>query len=82
MALFHKDKIANYQRVRPNPPLPCENRVKREHANRPGPAAMTPEEFIAKWRGNMRSERAASQPHFLDLCDLLGVEKPGGRGRR
>jgi hypothetical protein len=41
---------------------------------------MTPEEFIARWRGNTRSERAAAQHHFLDLCDLLGVEKPGRHG--
>jgi len=40
---------------------------------------VTPEEFIAKWRGNTRTERAAAQHHFLDLCDLLGVEKPGTR---
>jgi hypothetical protein len=39
---------------------------------------MSPEEFIAKWRGNTRSERAAAQQHFLDLCGLLGVDKPGG----
>jgi type II restriction/modification system DNA methylase subunit YeeA len=38
---------------------------------------VTPEEFIARWRGNTRTERAAAQHHFLDLCDLLGVEKPG-----
>lgn len=39
---------------------------------------MTPEEFIAKWRGTTRSERSAAQQHFLELCELLGVEKPGG----
>jgi len=39
---------------------------------------MTPEEFIATWRGNTRTERAAAQQHFLDLCELLGVDKPGG----
>jgi hypothetical protein len=39
---------------------------------------MSPEEFIARWRGNTRTERAAAQQHFLDLCDLLGVDKPGG----
>ena len=39
---------------------------------------MTPEQFIAKWRGNTRTERAAAQQHFLELCDLLGVDKPGG----
>ncbi len=38
---------------------------------------MTPEQFIAKWRGTTRTERSAAQEHFLDLCDLLGVPKPG-----
>ena len=38
---------------------------------------MTPEEFRAKWHGTTRSERAAAQEHFLDLCDLLGVGRPG-----
>ena len=37
---------------------------------------MTPEEFIAKWRGSQLSERAASQSHFRDLCQLLGVPEP------
>ncbi|HEV2303436.1 MAG TPA: DNA methyltransferase [Stellaceae bacterium] len=37
---------------------------------------MTPEEFIAKWRGTTRTERSAAQEHFLDLCALLGVPKP------
>ncbi|HLY46360.1 MAG TPA: class I SAM-dependent DNA methyltransferase [Stellaceae bacterium] len=37
---------------------------------------MTPEEFIAKWRGTELSERAASQSHFRDLCQLLGVPEP------
>lgn len=37
---------------------------------------MTPAQFIAKWRNNPLSERAGAQAHFLDLCDLLGVEKP------
>lgn len=37
---------------------------------------MTPEEFIAKWRGSQLSERAGAQSHFNDLCDLLGVAKP------
>lgn len=37
---------------------------------------MTPAEFIAKWKDNKLSERAGAQAHFLDLCDLLGVEKP------
>jgi len=38
---------------------------------------MTPEFFIAKWRGSTRTERSAAHEHFLDLCDLLGVPKPG-----
>jgi hypothetical protein len=37
---------------------------------------MSPEEFIAKWRGSTRTERSAAQEHFLDLCALLGVPKP------
>jgi type II restriction/modification system DNA methylase subunit YeeA len=37
---------------------------------------MTPEDFSAKWRGSTRTERSASQEHFLDLCELLGVKKP------
>src|SRR6266851_5717433 len=38
---------------------------------------MTPEHFIAKWRGSTRTERSAAQEHFLDLCELLDVPKPG-----
>lgn len=41
---------------------------------------MKPEEFIQKWRNNTSSERAASQHHFLDLCDLLEVPKPRDPG--
>jgi Vitamin B12 dependent methionine synthase, activation domain len=37
---------------------------------------MSPEEFIAKWRGTTRTELSAAQEHFLDLCVLLGVPKP------
>ncbi len=37
---------------------------------------MTPEDFIAKWRGVELSERAASQDHFNELCELLEVRKP------
>ena len=37
---------------------------------------MTPSEFISKWQGSTLSERAGAQAFFLDLCDLLGVEKP------
>ena len=37
---------------------------------------MTPEQFIAKWQANTRSEAAASKEHFLDLCALLDVDTP------
>jgi hypothetical protein len=46
---------------------------------------MTPQEFIAKWGApgghpgpayHLNEEQGA-QSHFLDLCDLLGVPKPG-----
>ncbi len=38
---------------------------------------MTPAEFIAKWQHSTLSEKAGAQAHFLDLCEMLGVEKPG-----
>ena len=34
------------------------------------------QDFIAKWQANTRTERAASQEHFLDLCALLGEPTP------
>lgn len=37
---------------------------------------MTPAQFIEIWQSNKLTERAGAQPHFDDLCDLLGVEKP------
>jgi len=37
---------------------------------------MTPEQFIARWKGNPLTERAGAQGHFDDLCELLGVDKP------
>lgn len=37
---------------------------------------MIPEAFIAKWRHVELSERAASQHHFNELCDLLEITKP------
>ncbi len=38
---------------------------------------MTPEQFIEKWKASTRTEKSASQEHFLDLCELLEVPKPG-----
>jgi len=37
---------------------------------------MTPTQFIAVWQSNKLTERAGAQPHFDDLCELLGVDKP------
>lgn len=37
---------------------------------------MTPEDFIAKWRGVELPEISASQSHFNDLCELLDIGKP------
>lgn len=37
---------------------------------------MTPEKFIATWKNNSLTERGGAQPHFDDLCELLGVDKP------
>lgn len=37
---------------------------------------MTPSEFAAKWKGSTRTERAASQEHFIDLCRMIGVQTP------
>jgi len=37
---------------------------------------LTPADFAQKWSGNMRTEQAASQEHFIDLCRMLGVPTP------
>ena len=39
-------------------------------------AYLTPAEFAKTWDGNARTERAASQEHFIDLCRMLGVPTP------
>ncbi len=38
---------------------------------------MTPEAFIAKWQDNPLSEQSGAQTYFIDLCEMLGVDKPG-----
>ncbi len=38
--------------------------------------SMTVPEFVRKWQASARNESAASQEHFLDLCDVLGHETP------
>ena len=37
---------------------------------------MTPQEFVAKWRGVTLKERSAVQTHFIDLCQLVGHPDP------
>ncbi len=32
--------------------------------------------FVAKWAGSARTERSASQEHFIDLCHLVGHPTP------
>lgn len=41
-----------------------------------GPAVVNIHDFKAKWQNVTRSERSASQEHFLDLCEALSVPKP------
>ncbi len=38
--------------------------------------AMTPRQFIIKWRASELKERSASQEHFIDLCRLLDEPTP------
>lgn len=41
------------------------------------PPTITPQEFVAKWRGDTRKERSVAQEHFIDLCRMLGHDTPG-----
>lgn len=38
------------------------------------------EEFLKRWQGSAGSERSHAQPFFLDLCDVLGVDRPPTQG--
>lgn len=38
--------------------------------------SLTPQAFVAKWRGVRQNERQVAQQHFLDLCALLGQPTP------
>jgi len=37
---------------------------------------MTPAGFIATWKNNSLTEKGGAQPHFEDLCQMLGVDPP------
>jgi type II restriction/modification system DNA methylase subunit YeeA len=39
-------------------------------------AAMTPLQFVEKWRDSVLRERQGAQSHFIELCDLLGEPRP------
>jgi len=43
-------------------------------------SGMTPHDFVRKWQpggpAHALSERAGAQPHFIDLCRVLGVPEP------
>lgn len=41
---------------------------------------MTPQEFVKKWENTTLGELQSGQPHFLNVCRLVGVEMPGGDG--
>lgn len=37
---------------------------------------MTPQEFVNKWANTHLGEMQSAQPHFRDVCDLVGIEMP------
>ncbi len=41
---------------------------------------MSPQEFVNKWENTTLGELQSGQPHFLNVCRLVGVEMPGGDG--
>lgn len=38
---------------------------------------MQPQAFVNKWAGTALGEKQSAQAHFLDVCQLVGVEMPG-----
>ena len=44
--------------------------------------AMTPEQFVSKWRDTLFRERQGSQPFFEDLCAVAGHPSPSEYGDR
>ncbi len=42
---------------------------------------LTPPQFVAQWQNTTLGERQSYQLHFLDVCQLVGHEAPGGEGR-
>ena len=42
---------------------------------------MTPQAFVNKWANTALGELQSGQPHFLDVCRLVGIDMPGGDGK-
>jgi hypothetical protein len=42
----------------------------------PDSTAMTPDQFISKWKVAELKERSAAQSHFIDLCRMLDEPAP------
>ncbi len=42
---------------------------------------MTPQQFVNKWANTALGELQSGQPHFLDVCRLVGIDMPGGDGK-
>lgn len=39
-------------------------------------SVLTVPEFVARWQRSTLSERSAAQPHFIDLCEIIGQPRP------
>ena len=39
-------------------------------------SALTPQDFVVKWRNASLKERSAAQEHFIDICRLAGHPTP------
>src|SRR5689334_20872836 len=37
---------------------------------------LTLPEFVARWKASQLTERSAAQSHFIDLCEVLGEQRP------
>jgi very-short-patch-repair endonuclease len=42
--------------------------------------SLTPQQFVERWQNTALSERQSYQAHFIDVCQMLGFETPGGSG--
>ncbi|MBZ0290235.1 MAG: class I SAM-dependent DNA methyltransferase, partial [Anaerolineae bacterium] len=43
-------------------------------------SANTPQQFAARWQNTTLGERQSYQIHFMEVCDLVGHERPTGEG--